>query len=101
MVEAVVWPADKTHISRRSDVEMLFGRHAPQLSEIFWEAVQWILHLLGHVISSLLEKSFITERAELLPHIICGSVRGDKPNADVAHRFHRRDPHMCCASVRQ
>jgi hypothetical protein len=49
--------------ARWSDLEHLFGKHAPQLSEIFWEALEMLLYSRGHLITGDLSKAHLEANA--------------------------------------
>lgn len=51
--------------SRWNDLEDFFGKHASQLSEIFWEGLEWVLSTSGYPISVGLSDEFMQLRALL------------------------------------
>ena len=51
--------------SRWRDLEELFGKHAPQLSEFFWEAIEYLLNARKHLVTEDISELFIAQRAEL------------------------------------
>eukprot|EP00171_Calliarthron_tuberculosum_P001768 IDg1768t1 len=46
---------------RWKELEILFGKHASQLSEIFWESIEHLIEEQGHLIKSSLKKEYIQE----------------------------------------
>lgn len=56
--------------ARWRDLEELFGKHGPQLSEIFWEAVEFFLDARKHLVTAAISQQFIAERAELYSQCI-------------------------------
>ena len=86
MVEAVAWPSSQVATARNRyscsrilvtcvllrrlcsparwrDMELLFGRHAAQLSEIFWEGLEQFLNVRKHLITGDICKDFIEANA--------------------------------------
>ena len=51
--------------ARWRDMEFTFGRHAAQLSEIFWEGLESFLETRQHLIMSAIDPAFIASRASL------------------------------------
>lgn len=51
---------------RWADVEVLFRKHAPQLSEIFWEAVEGFVDRWEHLVTSPISSSHIAARGPYL-----------------------------------
>ena len=47
------------------DMEMLFGKHGGQLSEIFWEGLESLLEDRQHLVLSDIDSTFFSEKAEL------------------------------------
>lgn len=87
MVSVVGWPAGMTHSSRNryscspilctcvllrrlatpcrwTDLELLFGKHTPQLSEIFWETLESFLELRKSLVFGHVREDFIKPRLE-------------------------------------
>lgn len=48
---------------RWTDVETFFGKHASQLSEIYWEALEQFYDNYGHLLSGDITLAFITRKA--------------------------------------
>ena len=48
--------------ARWRDLEELFGKHGPQLSEIFWEALEHFIDVDEHLITSSISADFIQPR---------------------------------------
>ena len=46
-------------------MEMLFGKHGGQLSEIFWEGMESFLEARQHLVLSDIDYTFFSERAQL------------------------------------
>ena len=46
-------------------MEMLFGEHGGQLSEIFWEGMECFLEARQHLVLSDINSTFFSERADL------------------------------------
>ena len=51
--------------ARWGDMEMLFGKHGGQLSEIFSEGMESFLEVCPHLVLSDIDSTFSSERAEL------------------------------------
>lgn len=47
------------------DMEMMFGLHGAQLSEIFWEFIEDILESRTHLITASIDEHFLTSRASM------------------------------------
>lgn len=85
VVRLIGWPQEKVHTSRNRysvspilaccvmlrriatparwrDLEELFGKHGPQLSEIFWEAVVHFLEANEHLLTSPISADFFQPR---------------------------------------
>lgn len=45
------------------DMELLFGHHTSQLSEIFWEGVEQFMSTRAHLLTGEIYPSFITSHA--------------------------------------
>lgn len=88
MIDAVSWPPFKSHTCRNrfavtpllatciilrrlssparwKDLEMLFGKHSSQLSEIFWEGLEHMLHDRLHLITGPINQEFMIEKAPI------------------------------------
>ena len=55
---------------RWRDMEMLFGKHGGQLSEICWEGMESFLETRFHLVLSDIYSTFFSERAELYAYAI-------------------------------
>ena len=51
--------------ARSRDIEMQFGKHGGQPSEIFWEGMERFLEARQHLVLSDIDSTFFSERAEL------------------------------------
>ena len=56
--------------ARWSDLEDLFGQHASELSEIFWEGLENLIDAHLHLISEPINQCFLASRAEIYAEAI-------------------------------
>lgn len=49
-------------LSRRTNMEILFGKHGSQLPEIFWEGIERLVDTRGYCLKKGLSKTFIEKR---------------------------------------
>lgn len=93
VVRALAWPEGQTHTNRNRysvspvlaacifmrrmaspcrwrDLELQFGKHSSQLSEIFWEAVEAFLGSRLPLLTSNLSTRYIEEKAELFAAVV-------------------------------
>lgn len=88
LIPVIAWPVLKLHTSRNryavtpilatcillrrlatparwTDLIRLFGKWPPQMSEIFWESLEHMLHYRKHLITDSIGSDFMRQRAEM------------------------------------
>ena len=88
VVNAIKWPDNKPHTTKNRyytnpilsscvllrqlsgpcrwwDLELFFGKHGPQLYEIFWETLDNMMNTRGHLLRGIKSQPFMTERAAI------------------------------------
>lgn len=62
--------------SRWTDLEGIFGKHSSQLSEIFWERLEWLLTTRSSLLTVGLSNHFIQQRTALYSECIRYKLNG-------------------------
>ena len=63
---------------RWDDLNLLFGKHASQLSEIFWESIAYFVGKFRYLLQSPINSSFIQERGRLYSYAVHRKTRASE-----------------------